>query len=322
MSELFIGIDLGGTNIKIGLFDADLNLLGKASVPTCGEKGPDHVVDLMVEAAGKLVADKGFSFDELVEVGVGSPGPVNLTDGIVVSAPNLPLFWGYPIRDRLSEKIGKPVILENDANAAGWAEHVLGAAKGVDDMVFLTLGTGIGGAVISSNQIVHGNCDAAGELGHIIIYPDGRECGCGQKGCSEAYASASSTAKRAQEALESGRESSMQAVLKENGKITCKDVYDHLESGDELAKEISEGSAKVLGLLCADILNFTSPEKIIFAGGMIAAGDALLSRIRHYYNMYAWPSRRDTVEICFATLGEDAGIIGNAALAIRDSRKS
>jgi glucokinase len=216
----------------------------------------------------------------------------------------------------ISARFGRPVFLENDANAACWGERVAGSGSGINDMVFLTLGTGVGGGIVTNGQIVHGTSGEAAELGHIIIYPDVRLCGCGQKGCVEAYASASATAARAAEALQQGTKSSLKKVLEKNGKVTCKDVFEHAEKGDELAKQIVEQTAEALGLVCVSVLHVTQPQKIIFAGGMIAAGQVLLDRIRYYFKQHIWTIKpEDNVEICFATLGEDAGIIGAAALA-------
>jgi glucokinase len=241
--------------------------------------------------------------------------PVNITEGIIVAAPNLPLFKNVPLGKMLSDWFSRPAVLENDANAACWGEYVHGAGKGIKDMVFFTLGTGIGGGIISGGKLVHGSGSNAAELGHLIIYPDGRKCGCGQKGCVEAYASASSTAKRAAEAIEGGAQSSLKKVFDQKGQITCKDVYEHLKKGDELAKKITDETAKALAIVCINVLHSIEPQRIVFAGGMIAAGDVLLNRIKDYFDKYIWSLKKEGVEIVFATLGEDAGIIGAAALA-------
>jgi glucokinase len=315
MSEIFIGIDLGGTNIKIGCFDSDLKLLAKTSVPTEADFGPEHVVENINEATGKLLAQSGKNPDELCAVGIGTPGPANYAQGIVTRATNMPKFNNTPLRDMVAQKLGKPAILENDANAACWGEFVLGAGKDVTDMVFFTLGTGIGGGIVSEGRLVRGTGGNAAELGHIIIYPNGRLCNCGQRGCAEAYASAANTAKRAAEAIEVGAESTLKEVLDKKGEITCKDVYEHLKAGDELAKKITDETAEALAILCINVLHTTEPQRIVFAGGMIAAGDILLNRIKDYFNEHIWALKKETVEICFATLGEDAGIIGAAALA-------
>ena len=315
MSGIFIGIDLGGTNIKFGLFDSALKLVCKTSVPVEADIAPEAMAELIGETIEKILADNNLSKEELRSIGVGSTGQFNLADGFMISNPNLTSFKNVPLRKILVERLGKPVVLENDGNAACWGEFAVGAGKGVKDMVFFTLGTGIGGGIINKGKLVHGSNDTAAELGHIIIYPDGRLCGCGQRGCVEAYASAKSTAKRATEAIKAGAESSLKKVLDEKGEITAKDVYGHLKAGDGLAKEITDGTAKALAMVCINMLHITEPKRIVFAGGMIAAGDVLLNRIKDYFNEHIWSLKKETVEICFATLGEDAGIIGAAALA-------
>ena len=315
MSKLFLGIDLGGTNIKAGIFNENMDLIKKGSSATNPEKGAAAVVDNIGDLAEHIIADAGNSMDDIIAIGIGSPGPVNLREGIVVAAPNIPAFRNTPLRKMVRKRLGKPTVMENDANAACWGEHVIGAGKGVDNMIFFTLGTGIGGGIISNGEIVHGYADDAAELGHIIIYPDGRLCACGQRGCVEAYASANSTVSRAIDAVRDGKQSSLTKLLDENGTITCKDIYDAAASSDQLAVSITDGTARALGLLCVGLLHTTGPRRIVFAGGMIAAGKPLLNKIQHYFDMYIWPMKEEALEICFATLGADAGIIGNAALA-------
>jgi len=315
MSEMFVGIDLGGTNIKIGLFDSELKLLSKTSVATKADMGPEVVIGKMAQTVEKLIAEAGLSLHDVVAVGIGTPGPAKYTEGVIIKSTNMPTFKNVPICRMLNEKLGTPIVFDNDANVACWGEYAVGAGKGVKDMVFFTLGTGIGGGIISNGELVHGCDENAAELGHMIIYPDGRNCNCGQRGCVEAYASADSTARRAADALEAGAESSLKKVLDEKGKITSKDVYEHLADGDKLAKEITDGTAKALAITCINMLHTTEPKRIVFAGGMIAAGDVLLNRIKDFFNEYIWTLKKEMVEICFATLGEDAGIIGAAALA-------
>ncbi len=321
MSETFVGIDVGGTNIKIGLFDAGLKLLSKTSVTTEADMGPEVVIDKMAQTVKDLLADAGLSLDDVVAVGIGTPGPARYTDGIIIKSTNMPKFKNVAICKMLNERLGAPIVFDNDANVACWGEYVVGAGKGVKDMVFFTLGTGIGGGVVSSGELVHGCDENAAELGHMIIYPNGRSCNCGQKGCVEAYASADSTARRATEAVEGGAQSSLRKVLDETGRISCKDVFDHVAAGDELAKEIADGTAEALAITCINMLHTTEPQRIVFTGGMIAAGDVLLSRIRHFFDRHIWTIKKEQVEICFATLGEDAGIIGTAALALHARSK-
>ena len=316
MAEYLLGIDLGGTNIKIGCFDTDLRLIGKISVPTGTDMGPESIVEAFHAASSELLKRHELSLADVSAVGIGSPGLVNATKGIIEAAPNLPLFKNVPFRDMVAKRFGKPTILANDANAACWAEYVIGAARGVDHMIMLTLGTGIGGGIVSDGQLIHGPTGGAAELGHVIIYPAGRPCPCGQHGCVEAYASASSTAARATEAVQNGAQSSLTTVLQEQKKITCKDVFAHAGHGDSLANEIVDGTAKALALLCIQMVKTTDPHSIVFAGGMIAAGDALLDRIRHFYEQYIGRLfKRGDLQLCFAVLGEDAGITGASALA-------
>jgi len=316
MSGTYVGIDVGGTNVKIGLFDTELELIRKTSITTEAEMGPDIVIDKMAKAVEDLLAEAGLAAQDIVAVGIGTPGPAKYSEGIIIRSTNMPKFKNVPICRMLNEKLGAPVVFDNDANVACWGEYAVGAGKGVKDMVFFTLGTGIGGGVVSNGELVHG-CDENGaELGHMIIHPDGRKCNCGQRGCVEAYASADSTARRATEALEGGAQSSLKKVLDEKGRVTSKDVYEHLAAGDELAKEITDGTAKALAITCINMLHTTEPKRIVFAGGMIAAGDILLNRIRDFFDEHIWTIKKEeTIEICFATLGEDAGIIGAAALA-------
>jgi glucokinase len=313
--NFFIGVDLGGTNIKTGCFDDEVKLLASASMATEADQGPEFVVDRIVETIVESLKQCGGSMDQVQGIGIGAPGPSDLAKGIIVAAPNLPMFRNVPLRKMIIERTGKPTVLENDANAACYGEYVIGAGRGADDMVFLTLGTGIGGGIVTNSKLVHGYGDNAAELGHMIIEMDGRLCGCGQKGCVEAYASATSTVKRAVEAIEAGKPSELAAIYRNKGKITAKDIYEQLAAGDALAKEITDGTAKALGILCVSLLHVTGPRRIVFAGGMIAAGDLLLSRIRYYFNQYIWPLKPESLEICFATLGEQAGMVGAAALA-------
>jgi glucokinase len=321
MKNILIGIDLGGTNIKIGCFDSNLKLLQKTSLETAEGLGPKTVVERMTATIDKLVEQCGFKPHDITAAGIGTPGPADYKAGVIINSTNMPTFKNVPIRQMLSEELNCPVAFDNDANVACLGEFVAGAGKNITDMVFFTLGTGIGGGIISDGKLLRGSCGNAAELGHIIIFPDGRLCNCGQKGCAEAYASANNTARRAQEAVERGERSTLKEVLKQNGKIRCEDVFELMKKGDALAEKIIDETAEALALLCVNMLHTTDPQRIVFAGGMIAAGDVLLNRIKHYFNEHIWKLKRESVEICFATAGEDAGIIGAAALSLELIKK-
>jgi glucokinase len=316
MREVFVGVDLGGTNIKIGCFDGELNLISKTSILSRVELGPASIIERIGQNIEKMLSESGLSVNDICAFGIGSPGVMDIEAGIVIAAGNM-RFENVALRQMLSDHLGKPGVLENDANVTCWGEHVLGAGKGADEMILITLGTGIGGGIIKNGKLMHGSSNNDVEVGHIIIYPDGRMCSCGQRGCVEAYASASATASRAKEAIKLGAVSSLQKVFEETGEITCKDVYNHVAKGDKLAKEISEGTAKALALLCINLLHVVGPKRIVFYGGMNKAGPLLLDPVKKFFNEHMWRLKKEDVELCFATLGDDAGIIGTAALAIQ-----
>lgn len=312
-----VGFDIGGTNLKLGLFDRQLKLLDKSNTPNPSDITAELLVEHAHEAASVILEKNGYSLKDLDAAGIGCPGTISMKEGVIVAAPNLP-FRHTPLRQMLSDKLGCACIVENDANAAAWGEYAAGAAKDVSDMVFFTLGTGIGGAVIVDGTMVRGFSGQAGELGHIIIYPDSdRVCGCGQRGCAEVHASASHTANRANEKLAAGAESSLNDIFRDKGQVTSKDIFEHAQHGDAFAMEIVDETAKVLGILCIDALHFTEPQQIVFAGGMIAAGEFLLNKIKEQFYKHIWTMQEQTLDICYATLGEDAGIYGAGDLAIR-----
>jgi len=314
--QVLIGIDLGGTNIKVGIFNRQLKLLGKKTVPTDVAKGPQKILDTIADTVKNILAARKLDLHNVHAAGIGAPGPANIADGVIIFAPNIPGFENAPIKEWLAERLKVPVVFENDANAACWGEFVAGVGKDMKDMVLLTLGTGIGGGIISNGRLVHGYADAAAELGHMIIYPDGRLCGCGQKGCVEAYASANSTVARAVEMLKKGKRlSSLAAVLDGGNEITCRDIYEHLSAGDELAKEVTDGTARALAILCVNLVHAVGPEAIVFAGGMMASGDVLLDRVKEFFGQMMWSAQKTRTRIIAAALGDSAGMVGAAALA-------
>ena len=314
MSSVLMGIDLGGTNIKIACFDKDLTLLDKTSVTTGADMGPAAVVDRMDHAIAGLLDQQGLGLTDLAGAGIGTPGPADYQGGVIIKSTNMPTFKNVPIRQMLEDKLKCRVAFENDGNVACYGEFAVGAGKDVNDMVFFTLGTGIGCGIISKGQLIQGATGNAAEVGHMIVDPDGESCNCGQQGCVEAIASASHTARRATAAVKAGQASSLKQVLDTQGEITCKDVYQHLAQGDDLAKRITDETHEALAIMCVNLLHVTDPARIVFAGGMIAAGEPLLTGIRTQFNKRMWTLRKETVEIVFASLGEDAGVIGAAAL--------
>jgi glucokinase len=252
-------------------------------------------------------------------VGVGAPGPLDFHRGVVLLAPNL--GWkDMPLRARISEGLGRPAALDNDANCAALGEWWQGAAKGSDHALAVTIGTGIGGGVILHGRIYHGASDCAGELGHTTIDMDGRRCACGNYGCLEAYASGPAIALRAAEAIQSGYDSSLQALVGGDlSRITAQTVYDAAAMGDELALEVVRDTATYLGAGIANFLNIFNPEVVVVCGGVTAAGERLFGPMQREVARRAFKPAVAACRIVPGTLPGSAGVIG-AARAFLDQR--
>ncbi len=318
MARCTIGIDLGGTNIKAGIVDRAGVLLGRTSIPTEARQGFEHVFGRLVGLIETLPGELGVQRRDIAAVGIGTPGPMSHKEGIIYGAPNLPGWVNIPLRDRLSTAVGLPVTLDNDANAAAFGEFTAGAGRDVSDMVMLTLGTGIGGGIVVAGRLLRGFFDNAAEIGHTIMVPDGRPCPCGQRGCFERYASANAVAERLVEAIGAGERSSLGPRVQAGGRITSRDVCTAAQAGDELARRIWDETCRYLAIGCVNVQHMVNPELIVLGGGLIGAGAALLEPVRHHFGQLVWNVSRDAPHIEFATLGDDAGVIGAAALAALD----
>ena len=280
MDKLLVGIDLGGTNIKGAVVTQEGRVLNRSRCETLADEGPDAVIGRIAGLVEKLAEDAGLSTSDLLVVGIGAPGPLSTKTGTVIEAPNLPGWINVPLRDILQEHLGVKVFVENDANAAAWGEKWVGAGRDVSSLICLTLGTGIGGGIVIDGKLLHGVDDAAGELGHMTIVPDGPLCGCGNHGCLETLASAPATARRARESIKAGGESALtQMCGGDLSKITAEMVNKAADSGDELAAEVMRGTAEYLGIAIASLVNLLNPEMVVLSGGMIAAGELSLIHI-------------------------------------------
>ena len=323
MTDYFVGVDLGGTNVVLGLVDTEGNVVGRTSRPTDVKAGPNALVERIGDSFRELTAQIDVNNEQVKAVGIGSPGPLSVKQGKIINAGNLPGFENFALRAEVSGLLGVPGILDNDANSACWGEFWRGAGRGSTDMVMFTLGTGIGGGIVSAGELLRGSEDNAAELGHMIIEPSGRLCSCGQRGCLEACASANHTAARAQQALKdrSGESSLLREFLQDNGELTCRDVFDCAEKGDSLANEIVDGTARALAQACVNVRHIVEPQIVVLAGGMINAGDILIERISRFYEEIMWTLKPEPMAIELALLGEDAGVIGAAGLALHDFRE-
>ncbi len=306
----YAGVDLGGTNLKLGLVSADGELLHHSSAATEADRGPDHVLARIAQAVRRLADAARVPLADIAAVGVGAPGPLDSKTGVVVSAPNLPGWRDVPVRDRLQSDLGRPVVLENDANAAAYGEFRCGAARNVSNLALLTLGTGIGGGIILDGRIFRGSTDTGAELGHMVIQYGGRPCGCGNRGCLEAYVSATAVVAHTREALQAEERSR----LADSADLTCKDVFAAADAGDDLARRIVEETADYLAAGITNILHVLNPEMVVLTGGMMGAGEAFLERVRQRVRRSAFERARSGCPIVWSALGGDAGVLG-AALA-------
>ena len=334
MAKFAIGVDLGGTNLRIALVDSDGKILDKVVLGAEVARGADQVVDEMCVAVRDLGA-KHRSDGTLAGIGIGVPGIIDMQAGMVLQSPNLPGWHDYPVRNEIERRLGTPVILENDANAAALGEKWLGAASAVEDMCMVTLGTGVGGGIVLHGKIWHGMSGMAGELGHITIEPDGVPCGCGSRGCVEQYASAKAIKRMAMEAIATGKAPTLAQAIKANPDIAPETIYQMALHGDEAAQQVFNRVGRALGILFASLINIFNLPMYVVGGGVANAWDAFSPALfeetlkRSYiYKATAPPasvggkeikmpdqsSSRPTTIITHATLGSDAGLIGAARL--------
>lgn len=320
MDQYAIGVDLGGTFIKAGVVGPLGQVRARTSIDTNAAGGRDEVVSRIVRAAEAVAAQAGLSLDDAIGIGLGSPGVMNLDEGIVITSPNLVCVEGECLPELVEERIQSGsvrVLLENDANAAAWGEKWAGVGRNVSTMVLFTLGTGIGGGLILNNEIWHGSNDVAAELGHQTVDLNGPLCGCGNRGCIEALASAPGTVRRLREAIENGKPSVLSEGLSAGREVTCKDIYEAALAGDATAREIIEETGRYLAVAATNMLHILNPEMVVFVGGMTGAGDMLLNPIREEVKRRAFAPSFEGVQIVFGSLGNDAGLIGAAGCAFK-----
>lgn len=314
-----IGIDLGGTVIKGGVVSASGEVLAKATKPTEADAGVTHVVEQIAALIATLQgASDGASAP--ASVGLGVPGNIDHDKGVVLASPNLDGWRDVPVVRQVSERVGRPVVLDNDANCAALGEAVCGVGRGAESMVLLTLGTGVGSGLVLGGKVWRGATGLAGELGHSIVHVNGRRCACGQSGCLEAYASASSTARRAQELIESGEASSLREVLDRGEAITAEMIVQAAEDGDRLATRVWEETCQYLAVACVNIQHIFDPQYIVLAGGMSAAGERLRGPVQGAIDAMVSKKFGRPPQVCLAQLGNDAGFIGAAMNALQEGR--
>ena len=301
-----LGIDLGGTNIAVGVVNEQNEIIGTASVKTMAPRPAEEIADSMREACLLALGEARMTLDDVASVGVGTPGAVN-EEGVVEFSANLG-FNDTPLRDLVAERLGKPTYIENDANCAALGEQIDGCGGGVPNFVAVTLGTGVGGGIILGGKIVAGSNGAAGEIGHMKVRENELEtCGCGKKGCLEQYASATGVVRLAKRALTAAPAD--ETPLRKLEEVSAKDVFDYAKSGDEFSLAIVDEVGKMLGEAIAHINCVVDPEVVVFGGGVSKAGQILLDAVEKYYKPAAFHAARE-VDFKLAVLGNDAGMYG------------
>jgi glucokinase len=335
MPNFSIGVDLGGTNLRIAAFDEQGTLMEKITLGTKTVVGRDQVLNNMCEAI-QQTSEKFRSHTNLVGVGIGVPGIMDMPTGMMRESPNLPGWADYPVRAEIERRLGTPVILENDANCAALGEKWLGAGRHVRHLAMLTLGTGVGGGIVMDEKIWHGMTGMAGEFGHMTVEPDGPQCGCGNRGCLEQYSSATAVMRMARETIAAGNAPGLTMVANSDVEFSAKEIYNLAVQGDEQAKKIFRRVGRALGISLATMINGLNLEMYVIGGGVSSAWDAfspsIFEELRQRSMVYAATAPVDPLHhssgasgqvepgtgrktiITRALLGSDAGLFGAAHL--------
>lgn len=319
----FVGVDVGGTSIKIGIVDDGGRTLTYTSFPMEDQKGPQYSVDKMRDAIDGMINSSTIGPEQVVSVGLGTPGSMDVKRGMILEPSNIPGWRHFPIRDALSQAVKRPVVYANDANAAAFGEYWIGSGRRYNSIVMLTLGTGVGGGIIVGDVSIDGENSHGSEVGHIPVEfsENARICSCGKAGHLEAYSSATAVIQRATEAIEDGRTSRLSNVLVKKGKLTGLCIAEAAEDGDELAVEIVMGTADYLARGVVILMHTIDPAAIVLGGAMNFGGKSnplglkFLNRVKQYVDKNAFSILAQRIVIDYAELGGDAGYIGSAGLA-------
>ncbi len=312
--KYYIGIDLGGTNIKAGVVNENYEIIAKSTTKTNCPRAAELIADDMAKVSIKACENAGISIDQIEWVGIGTPGIANNIEGTIPYSNNLD-FHDVPIRKYIQKHINKPVYVANDANAAAYGEFLAGAAKGSQDAVCITLGTGVGAGVIIEGKILVGSNFAGAELGHMVIEVDGPQCTCGRKGCFEVFSSATGLINMTKQAIENDKDSILCEYLERDGKVSAKHAFDAMRAGDKSGKAVVDKYIKYLASGITNVINIFQPDILCIGGGVCNEGDPLLLPVIDLVKkeVYTRMIEKNT-KIMLAELGNDAGIIGAAFL--------
>ena len=318
MKKYSIGIDLGGTKILLALVDKfSGEVVLSVKKKTRKEKGPEKIMSKMIDGIEELLEDSGAGIDEISSIGVGAAGQIDRENGILIGAPNLDCF-DLNIKEHIQSHFDIPVFVGNDVEIAAIGEMKFGAAKGYDDFVCVFVGTGVGSAIVKNGKIIHGATGTAGEIGHIIVDLNGRQCNCGAHGCLEAYASRSAIEKRIEGALRKGRHSAILDYMESGKPITSSMIEKSIEREDELVTQCVTEASEYLSGGIASIINFINPKLIVLGGGLIEAVDYFYQNTIKKARAKSLPVPASKIEFKKAALGDFSGVIGAAFLEERD----
>ena len=319
MANKIIGIDLGGTSIKFGILTLEGEVQDKWAIPTNILSDGKHIVPDIIESINHRLNLYNLDKSDFIGIGMGTPGTVDIEAATVRGAFNLNWADVQEVGAPISEGVGLPFILDNDANVAALGERWVGAGENQPDVVFITLGTGVGGGIVADGNLIHGVVGAAGEIGHIVVEPhNGFACTCGNHGCLETVTSATGVVRLARKFAEEYEGSSQIKASIDNGdEVTSKDIFIAAEAGDAFALSVVDKFAYYLGFACANLGSTLNPAAIVIGGGVSAAGEFLRSIVETYFQKYSFSTVRDSTKIKLAELGNDAGIIGAASLALK-----
>ncbi len=313
--KYYVGIDFGGTGIKVGIIDEKGNILIKDSFVTDPRKSGNEIVEHIAECTKKVINDSKLPQEHILGIGIGSPGLLNPETGQLKIVTNIPNLNGVYLTKGISDRLNKPAFLDNDVNAMSLGEFYYGAGKGKKNVIALTLGTGVGGGIILNGELYRGSTFTAGEIGHMSIARDGKYCGCGNYGCLERYVGKDGIIERFEMYRSKGIETSIDAYL-EDGKVTPKAIALAAAKGDKISIEVLKETGEILGHAIATLVNILNPEMIIIGGGISNAGELLMEPVRTGMLKHAYTIPAAAVEIVRAQLGNDAGLVGSASLAV------
>lgn len=313
MKKIILGVDIGGTSVKIGFVLQSGDIFHKWEIPTNVENNGQLIVQEVWASVEKNLLKNGLTKENLLGIGVGAPGFINEEKGLVYRSVNI--GWeNFPLSNQFEDIANLPVYVANDANVAALGENWQGAGQQANNLLAVTLGTGVGGGVIVDGTIVSGENGTAGEIGHIIVDPNGHKCNCGRNGCLETITSATGIVRQAIEKIEEYPNSALAIFYKDIGKLTAKDIFDRANNGDELCESIVHHTANILGFVIANIATVINPSKILIGGGVSQAGDDFIKLIENAFKKYALDRISAICSVETAQLGNDAGLIGAAYL--------